>query len=128
MLEVFIDTKRSFNLKQAVIEAIENGEYESLRDDIRDCFTVDQVDDIEALLESDNIDEVIEEIIEEWLGDDYEDLQEAIRSFFAESTIDVQFSDDSVDMDVEEDVEYETELDGYDDNDDLEKEETDEDY
>ena len=46
MLEIFIEPKRTSNLKQAVLEAIEEGEYENLFNEIRDCFTESQIDEI----------------------------------------------------------------------------------
>ena len=102
MLEIYIEPRRTVNLKQAVVEAIESGEYESLATDIRDCFTEDQVEQIEEMLETGDISEAIDEVVTEWNAEDVDDLFEAIESYFADVNVELQFIHDE---DFEEDEE-----------------------
>lgn len=112
MLEIIIEPRRVFNLKQAVTEAIESGDYDTLFEDIRDCFTEEQIELIEEVLDSGDIGESIDEIVNEWGGDDVDELLETIENFFADSSIEVRFADD------EEFAEEEAteEFDDYDEN------------
>ncbi len=98
MLEVYVEPRRTVNFKQAVVEAIENGEYESLADDIRDCFSEDQIEEIQEVLESGDIEETIDDIITEWSGDNLEELMEGIDIAFSSSSIELHFEDDDIDL------------------------------
>ena len=115
MLEIIVDPRRTFNLRQAVTESIESGDYDNLYDDIRDCFTEDQVEQIEEMLENGDISEAIDEIVNEWNAEDVDDLFEAIETFFADQTVEIQFIHDD---DFEEDP-AEKDLDVFDDVDDV---------
>ncbi|MCP4197391.1 MAG: hypothetical protein GY762_09595 [Proteobacteria bacterium] len=103
MLEIIVEPQRTINLRHAISEAIKTGDYDSLFDDIRDCFTDDQVEHIEDLLESGDIGEAIDEIVEEWNAEDMDELFEIIEHYFVELTVDLQFVYDE-DYDIEEET------------------------
>jgi hypothetical protein len=147
MLEIVVEPRKSNTLKQAVIESIKTGDYNSLYDDIRDCFTDAQVEEMEDLLESGDISEAIDEIVSEWNGEDRDELFESIESYFNDAGIEIQFvhddefetepadaedeeDDDSFDDDDDEDYEDEDDedLEGEDDDEDVDEEEEDDDY
>lgn len=109
MLEIIVDPRRTYNLKRAITAAIDSGDYDSLQDDVRDCFTDEQVEQMEELLDQKDIGEAIDEIVSEWGGDDVDELIESIGSFFSELKIDVQFDEDEefAEEDDEEDEEDE---------------------
>ena len=111
MLEIIVEPRQSYSLKQAVIEAVKTGDYNSLYDDIRDCFTDDQIEEMEELLESGDIGETIDEIIAEWNGEDVDELFDSIESYFSEASIEIQFIHDEDFEDDAEDEDYD-----YDDN------------
>ena len=91
MLEIIVEPQRTMNLRHAVSEAIKTGAYDSLYDDIRDCFTDDQVEYIEDLLENSDIGEAIDEIVEEWNAEDMDELFENVEHYFSELSVDIHF-------------------------------------
>ena len=110
MLEIVVEPRHSNSLKHAVIESIKTGDYNSLYDDIRDCFTDQQVEQIEDLLETGDISEAIDDIVSEWNGEDVDELFESIENYFADTGIEVQFVhdeefDDDLDDESDEDEE-----------------------
>ncbi len=121
MLEIIVEPRRTYNLRQAVSEAIENGDYDGLYDDIRDCLTEEQVEQIEEVLDTGDIGEAIDDIVTEWNAEDVDDLFEMIESFFADSSIEIQFIHDE-DFEEEEDKEYDL----FDEDEDEESAETEE--
>ena len=140
MLEIVVDPRRTYNLKQAVLMSIENGDYDSLYDDIRDCFTDEQIAQMEELLETGDIEEAIDEIVQEWNAEDADDLFESIEGFFADADIEVQFlhdtdfedDEDDPDSDFEDDLgddgqEPEEDDDDFEDDEDLDEDEEEED-
>ena len=114
MLEIVVEPRQSYSLKQAVIEAVKTGDYNSLYDDIRDCFTEHQIEEMEELLESGDIGETIDEIIAEWNGEDVDELFESIESYFSEASIEIQFIHDD-DFEEEDDDSDDDDDYGYDD-------------
>ncbi|MDJ0764461.1 MAG: hypothetical protein QNJ97_15905 [Myxococcota bacterium] len=103
MLQIIVEARRTFNLRQAVIAAVEGGDYDSLYDDILDCFTDDQVEQMEEFLDSGDVGEAIDEIVTEWNAEDVDELFESIESYFADSNIEIQFlQDDSFDEESDE--------------------------
>ena len=46
MLEIIVEPQRTMNLRHAITEAIKTGSYDSLYDDIRDCFTDEQIEEM----------------------------------------------------------------------------------
>jgi hypothetical protein len=105
MLEIVVEPRQSYSLKQAVLESIKSGDYNSLYDDIRDCFTEEQIEEMEEILESGDLGETIDEIVSEWNGEDIDELFETIESYFAESSIEIQFLHDDDFEESEEDSE-----------------------
>ncbi len=125
MDEILIDARRTINLKQAVADAVENGEYEGLADDIRDCFEEDQIGAIEEIFDTLSIEEAIDEILEEWAGDDSDELLEIIESYFADADIEVRFDHNDLDLvnDEDEIEEAEEEIDDLEEPPEIEDEE-----
>lgn len=103
MSEIFIDTRRTVNIKLAIADAIDNGEYESLANDLRDCFTDDQVEEIERLIESGDLEEAIDDILAEWNGDTVDELLETMDRFFFDSGIELLFDETDLGLDDDED-------------------------
>ncbi|MBN2344191.1 MAG: hypothetical protein JXX29_18285 [Deltaproteobacteria bacterium] len=127
MLDIFINSHRTLALKEAITDSIDNGQYGSLADDIRDCFTEEQVDQIEEMLDSGDFDEVIDNVLSDWSGDSQEELLEELKEVLGESNIEVSFDDDSsepedvVDFD-DDDEEFDDDDEEFDDDDEDEEE------
>ena len=111
MLEILINTRRTLNLKQALLDAVDDGEYESLLSDIRDSFTDEQIEEIEELLDSGDIEEVIDDIITDWNGDDIQELFSLLSTAFSEFGIGLQFDQDELDFDETDETEVLNDMD-----------------
>jgi hypothetical protein len=122
MLEIVVDAHRTQSLRLAVIEATEAGDYDGLYDDVRDCFSEEQVDLIEDMLDSGDITEAIDEIVEEWSAEDVDELFESIEAYLAESAIEITFLQDEFAEEDDEEFAYDDEddfVDGDDASEDL---------
>ncbi|MBN2526161.1 MAG: hypothetical protein JXR76_07195 [Deltaproteobacteria bacterium] len=115
MLDIIINTNRTLALKEAISDSIDNGQYGSLADDIRDCFTEEQIEQIEEMLDSGDFDEVIDNVLSDWSGDSMEELLEEFKEVMAESNIDISFDDDGAEP--EDVVDYDDDPDEFDDDD-----------
>ncbi len=132
MVDIFIGTSKTLALKEAVADAVESGQFGSLADDIRDCFSDEQVEQIEELIDSGDLDEFIETVLSDWSGDAPEDLLEEIKEGLAESDITLTFDEEQeaseeVATFSEESFDEEDEFAGGDDEEDEDDDEDDED-
>jgi Mg/Co/Ni transporter MgtE len=72
-------------------EAIEQGDTESLREDILEAFDEEQVEEIERRLDSADFFEFLTDVLDEWSGDDLEELFELLDTQLSEVGIDLKF-------------------------------------
>lgn len=123
-MEIYLDRRAVRQIRLSAQEAIEEGDTESLREDILDAFTEDQVEEIERRLDSADLFEYLTDILDEWGGDDVDELFELLETQLGEVGIDLKTDHKSGDDD--EDVE--DEVDDEEEGDDLDEEDLDDDY
>ena len=124
-MEIVLDKRAVRQIRLSATDAIEEGDTETLREDILEAFTEEQVEEIERRLDSGDFFEFLTDMLDEWSGDDVDELFELI---------DTQLGDVGVDMKFEkkaaapaDDEEDEEEDDDVDDDEDDEDEDEDED-
>ena len=89
---------------------VEEGDTETLRDDILDSFSEDQVEEIERRIDTDFYD-FLGDTLEEWSGEDVEELFDLLESQLADVGVEVKYEtvetgeeeDDAADFDDEDD-------------------------
>ncbi|MCU0657068.1 MAG: hypothetical protein MUF64_17960 [Polyangiaceae bacterium] len=109
-------------------DAIEEGDTEALREDIYEAFSEDQVEEIERRLDSGEFFEFLTDALDEWSGDDVDELFELLETQLGEIGIDLKYEmkgsvdedeeeedDDDLDDDEDDDESYEEEDDDDDD-------------
>ncbi len=107
-----------------------------MREDLLEAFTEEQVEEIERRLDNGDFFEFLTDMLDEWSGDDVEELFELIDAQLGDIGVDIKFekktaaSDDEEDddeaKDLDEDDEDDDDLDDDDDDEDEEKEEEEE--
>jgi hypothetical protein len=104
-MEIYFDRRTVRELRNAAQDAIEDGDYEALSEDLVKAFSDEQVDEIEKRLSSGDFPDFINEILEEWGMDDVDNLFETLESRFAEIDIELRFEDIRTEEDEEEEEE-----------------------
>jgi hypothetical protein len=124
-MEIVLDKRAVKQIRLSAQDAIEEGDTETLRDDILDSFSEDQVEEIERRIDTDFYD-FLGDALEEWSGEDVEELFELIESQLADVGIEVKY--ETLDSGEDEDADG-GDFDDTDDDDDLDTDEepTDED-
>jgi hypothetical protein len=129
-MEIYLDKRAVKQIRLSAQEAIEEDDMESLREDILEAFTEDQVEEIERRLDAGDFFEFLTDVLDEWGGDDVDELLELLETQLGEVGIDLktdqkggETEDDEEEDDVGDDVD---EDDDDDDDDDEEEEEADE--
>ena len=128
-MEIFLDKRAVRQVRLSAQDAIEEGDTETLREDIIDAFTEEQVEEIERRLDSGDFFEFLTEVLEEWSGDDIDELFELLETQLGDVSIDLKY--DMADHAAEEteaplaDVDADADADADDDDDDDDDDEED---
>ena len=122
-MEIFLNKRSMQRVRLSVADAIEDGEIDALREDLVSVFSDDDIEEIERRIDSGDFYDFISEILDEWSGEDLDELMELLETQLADADVDLKYTvpetDDSDDEDADDDEEDEEELIVDDSDDDL---------
>jgi hypothetical protein len=130
-MEIYLDKRAVKQIRVSAADAVEEGDTEALRDDILEAFSEAQIEEIEQRLGASDFYETLTDLLEEWSGDDVDELFELLETHLAEHGIDLKYhspEEEEEDEGLESDSfeEFEDDLDSE-DKEELDEEEEDED-
>jgi hypothetical protein len=114
-MEILLDKRAVRQIRQSAADAIEDGDTETLREDVMDAFSEEQIEEIERRIDGGDFYDFIGDSLEEWDGDDADELFELLESHLADVGIEVKYDPPNLEEEEEEEEE--------DDDDDDEEEE-----
>jgi hypothetical protein len=120
-MEIHLEKRAVKLIRTSAQDAIEEGDTETLREDIMEAFSEEQVEDIERRLDNGDFFEFLTDLLDEWTMDDVDELMELIESQLGELGVDVKFDSKgsaSVDADDEDEDEEDDDFDDEDEDDD----------
>ena len=127
-MEILLDKRAVKQIRLSAQDAIEEGDTETLREDILEAFTEEQVEEIERRLDNGDFYEFLTDMLDEWSGDDVDELFELLDAQLGDIGVDVKFektpvaaADEPLEDDEDEGV------DDFDDEDDEDLDDEDED-
>ena len=137
-MEIVLDKRAVRQIRLSAQDAIEEGDTETLREDILEAFTEEQVEEIERRLDSGDFYEFLTEMLDEWSGDDVDELFELLDAQLGDIGVDVKFEkkpaaaaepeeEEEENLEDFDDEELDDEDEDEDDEDDEEEEEEDDD-
>lgn len=115
-MEVILDKRALKAIRLSAADAIEEGDTEALREDILETFSEEQVEEIERRLDAGDFYEFLTDILDEWSGDDVDELLELLETQLGDLGVDLKYEaraaaaaeddeeeDDDLDLDDEDD-------------------------
>ena len=90
-MEIFLDKRAVKQIRVSAQDAIEEGDVETLREDILEAFTEEQVEEIERRLDTGDFFEFLTDLLDEWSGDDADELLELIDTQLGDVGVDLKF-------------------------------------
>jgi hypothetical protein len=128
-MEIYLDRRATKQIRLAAQEAIEEGDLDPLREDILEAFGEEQVEEIERRLDSADFYEHLGDVLDEWGGDDPDELFELLETQLSEVGLDLKFENkDSEDAERDEDADDEDDEDDDEDDEDEDEEEDEEEF
>ncbi len=126
-MEILLDKRVVRQIRLSAQDAIEEGDTETLREDILEAFTEEQVEEIERRLDNGDFFEFVTDMLDEWSGDDVDELFELMDTQLGDVGIEVKFEkataattnvDERTEADEEEDADFEDDDEDEEDEDD----------
>jgi hypothetical protein len=110
-MEIYLDRRAIRQIRLAAQETIEEGDTESLREEVLEAFSEEQVEEIERRLDTGDFFEFLTDVLDEWSGDDADELIELLETQLAEAGIDVKTEGRGEEGETEDDDEDEADVD-----------------
>jgi hypothetical protein len=124
-MEIYLDRRAVRQIRLSAQEAIEEDDTESLREDILEAFTEDQVEEIERRLDNGDFFEFLTDVLDEWGGDDADELFELLETQLGEVGIDLKTEPKVDDENADEEEVEDDDEDDEDDEDDADEDDDD---
>ena len=122
-MEIFLNKRAMRQVRLSVTDAIADGETDALREDLVSTFSDDDIEEIERRIDSGDFYDFITEILDEWSGEDMDELLELLGTQLADADVDLKYTapedDDSDEVEEENETEEELIVDETDDDDDV---------
>ncbi len=90
-MEIYLDKRAVRQIRLSAQDAIEEGDTETLREDILEAFSEEQVEEIERRLDSGDFFEFLTDLLDEWSGDDVDELLELLDTQLGDVGVDLKF-------------------------------------
>jgi hypothetical protein len=120
-MEIHLDKRALRLIRLSAADAVEEGDTEALREDILEAFSEEQVEEIERRLDSGDFFEFLTDVLDEWSGDDVDELFELLETQLGDLGVDLKYEPRD-DDDSEDEAEDDVEPDDDDDDDDVDEE------
>jgi hypothetical protein len=108
-MEIYLSKRAMQRVRLSVADAIEDGEIDALREELIGLFSDDDIEEIERRIDSGDFYDFVSEILDEWSGEDMDELMELLETQLADADIDLKYTALENDEEEEEDEESEDE-------------------
>jgi hypothetical protein len=106
-MDIYLDKRAVKQIRISADEAIEEGDTDTLREDIMEAFTEEQIEEIERRIDSGDFYDFLSEMLDEWSGEDVDELFELLESALVDVGIDVKYARATAEEEEEEEEETE---------------------
>ncbi|MGB8330325.1 MAG: hypothetical protein WCE62_09370 [Polyangiales bacterium] len=114
-MEIFLNKRAMQRVRLSVADAIDDGEIDALREDLVSVFSDDDIEEIERRIDSGDFYDFVSEILDEWSGEDLDELMELIETQLADADVDLKYTVPETEEDEEPEVEDDDDDDTEDD-------------
>jgi hypothetical protein len=101
-MDIYLDKRAVRQIRISADEAIEEGDTDTLREDIMEAFTEEQIEEVERRIDSGDFYDFLSELLDEWSGEDVDELFELLESSLVDVGIDLKYARAEVDEEEEE--------------------------
>lgn len=110
-MEVYLRKRAVRQIKLSAHDAIEEGDTDTLREDLMEAFSDEEIEEIERRTDSGEFYEFLTDILEEWAGDEVDELFEVLEQALSDIGVEIKYTNPDFDDDDDDDDEDEDDLD-----------------
>ena len=96
-MEILLRKRAVRQIKLSALDAIEEGDTDTLREDILEAFDDAQIEEIERRIDSGDFYEFVSNVLDEWPGDEVDELFELLEQVLTDGGIELKYSDPELD-------------------------------
>ncbi len=126
-MEIHLDKRAVRQIRLSASDSIEEGDTEALREDVLEAFSEEQVEEIERRLDSSDFFEFLSDLLDDWNGDDVDELFELMETQLGDVGIDLKYEPREEDEEEGAEPDEDVDADDEDEDEDDETEETEKD-
>ena len=104
-MEIYLDKRTVRQIRLSASDAIEDGDNETLREDLIELFNDEEIEEIERRTDAGDIYSFIAEILDEWDAEDVDELFELLEGQLSDADIELKYHSPDEDEDEEEEEE-----------------------
>lgn len=104
-MEIFLGKRAVRQIRLSAHDAVEEGDTDTLREDIMEAFNDEQVEEIERRIDTGDFYEFLSDILDEWAGDEVDELFELIEAHLSDAGVEVKYTNPEYEDDEEEEEE-----------------------
>jgi len=93
-MEIFLDSNTIRQIRLAALDAVEDGDVETLREELIEAFTDEDIEEIERRVDAVDFFDFVGDILEEWGGDDVDELFEVLEGQLTDADVDLKYAGD----------------------------------
>src|SRR3954463_5582873 len=108
-MEIHLDKRAIRQIRLSAADAIEEGDTEALREDVLEAFSEEQVEEIERRLDNGDFFEFLTDVLDEWSGDDVDELFELLETQLGDIGVDLKYEAKEAGIAAEEEEEEDDE-------------------
>ena len=116
-MDIYLDKRAVKQIRISADEAIEEGDTDTLREDVMEAFTEEQIEEIERRIDSGDFYDFLSEMLDEWSGEDVVELFELLESALVDVGIDLKYARATAEEEEEEEADTDADSDDVDDDD-----------
>src|SRR4029079_14538244 len=90
-MEIHLDKRAVKQIRLSAADAIDEGDTEALREDVLEAFSEEQVEEVERRLDNGDFFEFLHDILDEWSGDDVDELFELLETQLGDLRVDLKY-------------------------------------
>lgn len=91
-MEIYLDKRALKQIRVSATDAVEEGDTDTLREDIIEAFNDEQIEEIERRVDGGDFYDFLSEILDEWSGDDVDEFFELFETHLSEAGINLKYS------------------------------------
>src|SRR6266576_1793137 len=114
-MEIHLDKRAVRQIRLSAGDAVEEGDTEALREDVLEAFSEEQVEEIERRLDAGDFFEFLTDVLDEWGGDDVDELMELLETQLGEVGIDLKTDQKGTESEDDEEEDGDVDVDDDDD-------------